>query len=586
MALSSVIDSDARFVVNGITRIISNNSSGKTVLIQGDHNSERLTFQVPRHVDGFDLSTCNVVQIHYINVSADKTKQGSDVYEVDDLAISSEDENAVTLSWLISSNATRYAGTLNFLIKFKCVNNAGKVVYVWNTATFTGISVSSGIDNGEVVVEEYSDILESWRKKISYTAPDWNAAADEEGYIKNRTHYTDPDGTVHKLDNKYIDAEWMARKVEKATFHPVIPEQKLTNGMWKGITEAIVVGLTYHVNINGVKYTCVACTDDEAIYLGNPTLGSADLPHNNEPFCIVWAGGSATMGMFLNDDSLSYPLTMGVTQEFIEKVPAKLPKEYLPDDIGGSANIDVTATVGQTIIVKEVDANGKPTKWESADYQEKIFGKKKMTFLETTEVSFVTDEESGLTVAVIPFTGRLEENVVYTVTFNGVTYENTYDPVMTAIGNIGALTGGENTGEPYIIATSIETLTLNVILLEEMETATISISVTKDFQIDEKYLPKTKTLDLGSYDDAQDVLLTDDQLEILESAAKKGVVHVVGNFKRGTSNIVVRRFSASITKSAGVYFLSGTSKDDISVYAVAIEIKNDGDGWYVDYGVF
>lgn len=30
--------------------------------------------------------------------------------------------------------------------------------------------------------------------------------------------------------------------------------------------------------------------------------------------------------------------------------------------------IDVTAQVGQTIIVKEVDANGKPTKWESADY--------------------------------------------------------------------------------------------------------------------------------------------------------------------------------------------------------------------------
>lgn len=34
---------------------------------------------------------------------------------------------------------------------------------------------------------------------------------------------------------------------------------------------------------------------------------------------------------------------------------------------GGSANIDVTAQVGQTIIVKEVDASGKPTKWEAAD---------------------------------------------------------------------------------------------------------------------------------------------------------------------------------------------------------------------------
>ena len=33
------------------------------------------------------------------------------------------------------------------------------------------------------------------------------------------------------------------------------------------------------------------------------------------------------------------------------------------------ASIDVTAKVGQTIVVKEVDANGKPTAWESAEYQ-------------------------------------------------------------------------------------------------------------------------------------------------------------------------------------------------------------------------
>ena len=43
--------------------------------------------------------------------------------------------------------------------------------------------------------------------------------------------------------------------------------------------------------------------------------------------------------------------------------------ETIPDvNIVGGADIDVTAEVGQTIIVKEVDENGKPTKWESADY--------------------------------------------------------------------------------------------------------------------------------------------------------------------------------------------------------------------------
>lgn len=37
---------------------------------------------------------------------------------------------------------------------------------------------------------------------------------------------------------------------------------------------------------------------------------------------------------------------------------------------GGGASIDVTAQVGQTIVVKEVDANGKPTEWEAVDFPE------------------------------------------------------------------------------------------------------------------------------------------------------------------------------------------------------------------------
>ena len=42
--------------------------------------------------------------------------------------------------------------------------------------------------------------------------------------------------------------------------------------------------------------------------------------------------------------------------------------EYADSAYGsGGSGIDVTAAVGQTIVVKEVDANGKPTKWEAAE---------------------------------------------------------------------------------------------------------------------------------------------------------------------------------------------------------------------------
>lgn len=161
-----VTDTDAHFEINTITRNIVA-VSGKTAMIQGDHNSERFTFELSsRYIENHDMSLCNVVQIHFINIDAATKAQTSGVYEVDDMEVSQEDENKVTLSWLISENATRYAGSLNFLIKFKCVEDNGKVSYVWNSGIFKGISISDGMNNGEAVAEDYADILEHWRQEL------------------------------------------------------------------------------------------------------------------------------------------------------------------------------------------------------------------------------------------------------------------------------------------------------------------------------------------------------------------------------------------------------------------------------------
>lgn len=169
----SVYDTDAHFKIDAITRQIKSGSSGKTVLIQGDHNSERFTFEVPRLVDGHDLSKCDLVQVHYINISStDKTKTSCDLHELDDLQISPESDDVVIVSWLIDGKATKYAGSLNFHIKFKCRDDSGAVCYSWGTMIYTGISVSSGIDGGEAVVKDYSDVLEQWRKTIEVTIGD------------------------------------------------------------------------------------------------------------------------------------------------------------------------------------------------------------------------------------------------------------------------------------------------------------------------------------------------------------------------------------------------------------------------------
>ena len=162
----SVYDSDTHFSINPITRAIRNESSRKTTLIQGDHNSERFTFEIQRLVEGHDMAACDRVEIHYINVDATGSNQSADVYEVDDLQVSPDDSNVVICSWLISKNATMYAGSLNFTVRFVCLSD-GVVSYAWHSAIHSDIYVSSGILNDtEAIITPYVDVLAQWKADL------------------------------------------------------------------------------------------------------------------------------------------------------------------------------------------------------------------------------------------------------------------------------------------------------------------------------------------------------------------------------------------------------------------------------------
>jgi hypothetical protein len=183
-------DTDPFFSIDPFSRTFKNESNKKITLIQHDHNSERFTFVIPRFIEEHDMIECNEVQVHYINIESgnNKPNQNEDVYEVTDLHIDPDDESKVVCSWLISQNATKYVGSLNFVVRFSCVTN-GVTEYAWNTAVYSGISVSSGIFNTNVIVEEYSDILAQWAARIEaleqtdyYTKKE----IDEKGFLKER----------------------------------------------------------------------------------------------------------------------------------------------------------------------------------------------------------------------------------------------------------------------------------------------------------------------------------------------------------------------------------------------------------------
>ena len=162
-----VYDTDLHLLIDPITREITNNS-GKTIVMQFDHNSERFTFEIPRYVDGHDMDLCNVVEFHYINTDAnDKTIQNADLYQVDDLMLS-EDESTVMGSWLVSRNATMLNGTLYFIVRFACVDpDTGEVMYQWFSNICTVLKVNKGMCNIDIVTQEgNSDVLEGWRRAV------------------------------------------------------------------------------------------------------------------------------------------------------------------------------------------------------------------------------------------------------------------------------------------------------------------------------------------------------------------------------------------------------------------------------------
>ena len=164
----SVTDSDTYFVINPITRTIENPRGAKNVIMQYDHNSERLTFELPRYIDGHDMLECTSVTVNVDNIEVDveEPRINSDAPDMTDLRVHPSNSDKVISSWLISRNSTQLAGILSFSIEYKCVDINGNVVYEWSTDAYEAIQVKARKKNGTAAVIEHTDILEQWRTKL------------------------------------------------------------------------------------------------------------------------------------------------------------------------------------------------------------------------------------------------------------------------------------------------------------------------------------------------------------------------------------------------------------------------------------
>ena len=152
---NKIHDTETHFIINPSNRTITNDSVDNNIIVQYDHNSERFTFEMPRYVDGHDMSECKEngeVRVNFRNSASTGLSKNDGVYICDDLAVSSADKNKVTFSWLLSSTATQYIGYLYFSIQFICFNG-DNIEYSWNTGIYKDITIVESINNIEQAVE-------------------------------------------------------------------------------------------------------------------------------------------------------------------------------------------------------------------------------------------------------------------------------------------------------------------------------------------------------------------------------------------------------------------------------------------------
>lgn len=343
-----VVDSDPRFVINSTTRAIST-TSDKLELIQGDHQSERITFEIPKIVEGHDMSLSDRIEVHYINIDRKTNATSRDVYIIDDAAV---DGDKLTFSWLISGNATKYYGRLNFIILFECLDPDGNYTYKWNTEICKLLTIGEGISNTSAVIEDHSDILEKFKKEILEEAgeksiqPDWNQNdSTQPDYVKNRPFYTgNPVETV---------------LVEESTVSFIDD-----NGVYVGELESTfsaTVGETYKVSWDGTTYesTCVNFNNELAI--GNLSLLNAG-SDTGEPFVVVFDAHSSSIGTL--DTSASHTISIS---EYIESV-VKINAKYLPVASETEPGIIMLDNLTNVVLNRVQDRYFTPTDFQVSTY--------------------------------------------------------------------------------------------------------------------------------------------------------------------------------------------------------------------------
>ena len=324
-------NSDGIFVIDPVSRKITLEVDGTPVyfggpvIVKGDINSERLTFKIPKVIEGHDMSSCDTVRIHYITINPETSAQYPDVYDVLKKDITPDGNDYLRFSWLIDQYVTRYASPVSFVVQFACtravtVGEEQKLVYdySWSTVPYTELNVSDGFTNNksedaDAFVDQYNSIVTQWHNEIeeaiaradARTGPDGKSAyqvAVDNGFDGSEQEW------VETLATSYVEC-LKGRTITQAEFDALSEEEQNREGYVYVIKDA-------EIHVDTADHATTADTATNAIH-----ATTADTATNANHATTADTADSAEYAMAAQnahhaDDAVDYTEQGGIADAF------------------------------------------------------------------------------------------------------------------------------------------------------------------------------------------------------------------------------------------------------------------------------
>ena len=358
------------------TRVINVPACYKEFGVEADEKVNRVKFQCPKIVgDNIDLTTFNLY-INYMNA-----RGNYNAYLVDDVTVSGDN---ITFSWLLSRHVTEKSGTVNYIVCAKKSDDTS-VINEWNTKVATA-TVGVGLEATTVVEEQNADVIEQILAKL-------NSAKNDEPLV---VEFINDRGEMYTNKNveTICNAAASGRRVltnngTVLTYYDIggVANDKLYWALFAGSSNAqsaesgFLATEAYCGNVPGSfvgpwnQYYVEDLTNP--LGLRNSKVGQiaeiSMVDSNGKP--TSWK----TVNVLTTTNTTTFTPTEDyhpATKKYIDVNLRNLAFEtidYVDEAINSipsesNVSLNVTgATVGQTVKISAVDANGVPTAWVPVD---------------------------------------------------------------------------------------------------------------------------------------------------------------------------------------------------------------------------